>query len=185
MWSDTSRLPMKEALEQYFSSPLLLGGVFVCLLGMGCLAAWALYLRRKVFRYGNELRKSINEFQAFFENTAVGIAIVNTDGRFVEVNTKFLEMLDYDRQALVARRLDEISEKSESKKATNALDALWHGRINTYRHTRRMLRRNGTCFWGDLSLNVVKDSNGRVYAMTCILIDLDEGSSKQISMSSE
>lgn len=120
-------------------------------------------LRRSV-RYAIErsradaaLRRSEDRFRAVFQNAGVGVVLTDTDGRFVEANPAFCDMVGYSEDELRALRFDDIT-PPEDVDRTSAVreDMFAHGR-DSYNITKRYVSKDGRVVWGRLTVTAVRE----------------------------
>ena len=56
-------------------------------------------------RMVDALNESDQRYQAIFENAAIGIAKVSTDGQFLEINKEFCRIIGYTREDVLSQKL--------------------------------------------------------------------------------
>lgn len=104
---------------------------------------------------GNEER-----LRATFEQAAVGIAIADMDGRFVELNRRFCEILGYsdaELRKLTFRDITHPDDMAATKKSVRDLRA---GRIRDYSIEKRYVRRDGRTVWSLTTVTLLRDVSG-------------------------
>jgi two-component system NtrC family sensor kinase len=113
--------------------------------------------------------------QSLFENVAIGIAIADPKGRYQQVNSHYLEMYGYDsEEELFQKTVREITHPDDREATRKAQMAMAKGEINFYRDEKRFLRKDGSFFWGDVSVSPIKELNGEINAFTAIVVDITE-----------
>ena len=80
-------------------------------------------------RQKESLRESEERFRGTFENAAVGIAHVDSSGRFLRVNEKYCEIVGYPREELLQRTVQDITHPDDLAADLAALSAAHAGRI--------------------------------------------------------
>ncbi|MGX7824402.1 diguanylate cyclase domain-containing protein [Actinokineospora sp. 24-640] len=117
-------------------------------------------------RADRDRRLTENRFREVFTSSAVGIAITDPDGWFLEVNPALVEIMACEPEDLVGRALAEfISQDSEEPPLVGLLDR------RPDRH--RLLRWNGETAWVFLSTSVVREEGEAVYQVAMVQ-DLSE-----------
>ena len=74
------------------------------------------------------LRKNEERFRATFENAAVGIAHVAPDGRWLEVNQRFCDIVGYSREELMTKTFGDITHPDDLEADWNLARRLWAAR---------------------------------------------------------
>jgi diguanylate cyclase (GGDEF)-like protein/PAS domain S-box-containing protein len=100
-------------------------------------------------------------FDAAFDTAPIGMAIFNTDGRYVRVNAALCAMLDRPAADLLGRRDQELTHPDDRAKD---LDVAWdvlEGRRSTFQTEKRFLRPDGSVVWTIANLSFLRDEAGR------------------------
>jgi diguanylate cyclase (GGDEF)-like protein/PAS domain S-box-containing protein len=121
-----------------------------------------------------ERRASQTRLQAMFDNATVGVVLMDSLGRFIELNERWAEMLG--RSTDEVRRLTcvEITHPDDKENCHCQMQALIRGEIESYRHEGRMFRQDGSMFWADLSVRALRSDHGSLEAMIGIIADITE-----------
>ncbi|MGC9505298.1 PAS domain S-box protein [Baaleninema sp.] len=108
-----------------------------------------------------ELQDSEDRFRATFEQAAVGIAHVRTNGRFLRVNRKFCEFLDYAPTELLDRPYADFTHPDDLELGKANTQKLLTGELDTFSQEKRYLRQDGTVIWGYVTVSLVRDRHHR------------------------
>ena len=115
-------------------------------------------------------------FRAVFEGSAMGIAVVDMEGRFIEANTAFLRTVGRTADGLRAIPFGTLDHPDDH--AHNAL--LFHrlvtGRISSYQVEMRYLCGDGSVCPVRLTTSVVRDPDGRPRFCVAMVDDLTQRS---------
>jgi PAS domain S-box-containing protein len=98
------------------------------------------------------LQQSENNFRTIFTNAAIGIDVVDEDGRFLQVNQALSDMMGYTPKELMEMKIDEVTYHEDVNLSMKPLGQLFDGKSNFYRLEKRYVRKNGEVFWADLSV---------------------------------
>lgn len=141
-------------------------------------------LRREIARLKNvernykraeeDLKESEGLFRATFEHAAVGMDQVDLQGRLLRVNKRLCELLGYQREELIQRPLQEITVSEDSDKSFELLHKLQSGEIDEYTLRKRYLRKDGSFFWADLFVSLVRDAKGRPLYYIGVIQDITD-----------
>ncbi|WP_366183458.1 PAS domain S-box protein [Flavobacterium ovatum] len=117
-------------------------------------------LRLLVAEQADNLLNSELKFKAFFEQAAVGMANVKKDsGIFIEMNTKFCELLGYTQEELKSKSFKDITHPEDLEKDLEYLEKLKNGLINKYSLEKRYFKKNGAIIWVKLTVSHLLKTN--------------------------
>ncbi len=102
----------------------------------------------------------IARLRASFEDAAVGIAHVATDGRWLRVNDRLCAMTGYSREELLAKSIQDITHPGDLKADLAALHQLLAGEIATHTMEKRYFRKDGEIVWINLTVSLVRNADG-------------------------
>jgi PAS domain S-box-containing protein len=108
-----------------------------------------------------ELRENEQRFRGVFEHAPVGVAIVDTDQRFLQVNPALCRLLDYTAEQLIAQPYSRILAPAGRGQQTRRLVQLFRGEKSVCHGPARYQSRTGRSVLVTLSASVVRDAAGR------------------------
>lgn len=111
-------------------------------------------------------------FRGTFEHSAVGMANVGLDGRFVRVNRRFCEMAGYAEEEMLARRFQDITHPEDLPNDLESARQLAAGTIPSYSVEKRYLRRDGGVMWGLLTVSAMRRPDGNVDYFIAVVEDI-------------
>ena len=106
------------------------------------------------------LRDSEERFHAAFEHAPIGMALVDVDRRFLQVNAAFSGMLGHPPGELLGRQIDEVTHPDDLEKSADAVRAMLSREVPRLDSEKRYLRRDGTTLWAEVASAVLCDGNG-------------------------
>jgi len=101
------------------------------------------------------LQISERRWLGFYENTAVGIALIDADGKIMKANPALQQMLGYSQAEILHVSLVEISEASERATTRDNVYSLLEGRRGSYQLEKRYERRDGSFLWAKVCASVI------------------------------
>jgi PAS domain S-box-containing protein len=122
----------------------------------------------------DELHRSEARLRSIFENAAVGIARVGLDGRFLEINDRFVEIAGWPREALLSGGFQQITHPDDLDADLAHMEALLSGESGAYAMEKRYLRPNGAVVWVRLTASLVADAAGRPDHFVSIIDDITQ-----------
>lgn len=119
-----------------------------------------------------ELRESEKRFRTTFEQAAVGIAHVGTDGRWLRVNQKLCDIVGYTREELLARSFQDITHADDIESDLEYVRQLLAATIPTYSMEKRYLHKNGEIVWINLTVALVRKDSGEPDYFISVIQDI-------------
>ena len=111
--------------------------------------------------------------RALYNKAAQAIASTDDQGKFIEVNPAFQNMFGYTRaEALKLTHLD-ITAPEYRPVSKEKAQALFHHEIESYRLEKIYVRKDGSFFWGDVSVAAVHTPENRVQS-AAIIVDISD-----------
>ena len=118
------------------------------------------------------LAESEARFQATFENAAVGIAHVASDGRWLRVNEAMSRILGWPADELVTKSFQEITYRDDLAAELAQLERLSDSRVDSYRLDKRTLRKDGTIVWIRRTVSCVRKRDGSIDYFVSVVEDI-------------
>jgi len=118
------------------------------------------------------LKESNALFRTAFENAAVGMALVNRDGIYIEVNAAMAHIIGYTQAELVGKPVASFTHPEDLKQRMDFIDDLVAGRIDSGEQERRFIHRNGSVVWVLIWASVQRDSEGRFLYFISMVVDI-------------
>jgi len=112
-------------------------------------------------------------FRATFEQSAIGMAQVDLDGRWMQVNDRLCQILGYSRDELLALTWADITYSEAMGVDADALRRFHAGEVDSYRTEKRYIRKDGSLVWVDLTLSLVRDEEGNPEYMVDMIEDIE------------
>ncbi len=107
-----------------------------------------------------ELQRSENLFRDTFSHAPVGIAHVSIDGRWLRVNQKLCDILDYSDNELLTGTFQELTHADDLAADLANVEDLLAGIRDSYTMRKRYIRRNRTIVWANLTVRLIYDACG-------------------------
>ena len=104
-----------------------------------------------------DLSESEARFRCAFEHSALGLALVGRDGRWLRVNAALCKIVGYSDEELLATDSRRITHPDDLPHDRVLLDRLLAGEIPSYHVEKRYLRKDGQEVWVGLDVALVRD----------------------------
>ena len=125
-------------------------------------------------RVETALRESEQRFRSSFDDAAIGMALVGTDGRFLRTNRSLRELLGYPEQELLGKTFQDITYPDDLNVDLDNLDRMLAGEMRTYQVEKRYMHKKGHVVWGLLSVSMVHDDEGAPMYFVSQIQDVSE-----------
>jgi PAS domain S-box-containing protein len=112
-------------------------------------------------RAEERLLASEEQFRTAFEEAPCGICLAAVDGRLLQVNRTFCEMLGRSEEDLLTRRWPELTHPDDLGDAHAAWDRLLSGQVSRLELDKRYLDGRGGAVWARVRLSLLRDSEGK------------------------
>ena len=103
------------------------------------------------------VQAAATRFKSVFANTAVGMVLVDPDGRISQANAAFAHMLDYEPAELVGRHFRDITVEEDRSGDLTLFAELTGGTRDSYTLDKRYLTKSGDIRWGRLTVSMSRD----------------------------
>lgn len=120
------------------------------------------------------LRRSEAQLRTTFESAPIGMALVDMGGRPVRSNASLQRMLGYTPDELANLTFTEFTHPDDAATDWHLFQELIAGRRNQYQMEKRYYRADGTLVWGQLSVALLRDSDGRPSLALGMVEDITE-----------
>ncbi|HEY9608362.1 PAS domain S-box protein [Allocoleopsis sp.] len=116
-------------------------------------------------------KQSDRLFRAMFENSAVGIALLDSQGRLLKSNRVLQETLGYSEQELQTS-FSKLLNLDEPGMESAMFQQLLAGRRRSYQLEKRLSNPDRSMQWGRLTFSLVRGTQSEPPLATCILEDI-------------
>lgn len=100
-------------------------------------------------------KKSENMLKGVFNNQIIGITMINSKGSLIFSNQKWLEMIGYTEEEMLQLKAADLAHHEERVYAEIVMKDLIAGRTSSTVVVKRVIRKDGTFFWGNLALSLI------------------------------
>ena len=118
------------------------------------------------------LRQSNEMLRAIFEQAAIGIAITGLDGRLLDVNPRFCEVLGHRMEDLRGQSIFALTHEADRPETEAAFRRLLAGEIRDYSVEKRFLRGDGEAIWCRATVTLLHDPAGQAFRCIKVIEDI-------------
>jgi PAS domain S-box-containing protein len=106
------------------------------------------------------LLRANERLAATYESVLAGIAEVDADGRFINVNETLCAITGFTRDEMLARTISDVTHPDEVDGEQEKYAAQVRGEVDTYYTHKRYVRADGRTIWVDVKSSTVRGPDG-------------------------
>ena len=125
------------------------------------------------------LRESEQRFRRSFDDAAIGMALVGTDGRFLRTNRSLRELLGYPDEELLGKTFQDITHPDDLSVDLDHFERILAGEMRTYQIEKRYIHKKGHVVWILLNVSMVQDDEGKPLYFVSQIQDISERKSAE------
>ncbi len=114
------------------------------------------------------------DYALSFEHASIGIAHLDLNGQWLEVNQALCDIVGYRREELMALRFQDMTCPEDLATDLAMATQLLSGDIPNYRLEKRYIRKDGSLVWIRLNATVVHDQHGRPTHFVSVVEDIHD-----------
>jgi PAS domain S-box-containing protein len=111
-------------------------------------------------------------FRSTFDNAAVGIAHIASDGRWLRVNEAPCRFLGYPVNDLLTKSFQDVTYPDDLTADLAQVELLHAGKIDSYVLDKRYLRKDGVIVWGRKTVSCVRKCDGSIDYLVGVIEDI-------------
>lgn len=120
------------------------------------------------------LRESEERFRSIFNQAGVGIVQADLSGRFVLVNQKFIDIVQYPARELQQKTFPDITHPDDLAEDLAYIRQLLRGQIQHFSTEKRYIRKDGSTVWVNVSGSLIRDCGGQPKFLTVVVKDISD-----------
>ncbi|UVT15877.1 MAG: PAS domain S-box protein [Nitrospira sp.] len=120
------------------------------------------------------LQESEKRWRAVFENSAIGIALTDLNGRFLAINSAYQRMIGYSPDEFQSLRFIDITHEDDRDRNRVLITELLGGIRNQFQIEKRYWRKDGALIWVRNNVSLVPGSEKMPLAIMAIVEDITE-----------
>ncbi|MGH8894480.1 MAG: PAS domain S-box protein, partial [Actinomycetes bacterium] len=125
------------------------------------------------------LRRSEEQFRQAMAHAPIGMALVELDGRFREVNRALCNLVGYDEDELVGRTFQQITHPDDLEADLDNVGRLLEGSLDHYTMEKRYITRGGDLVWVLLAVSVAREEGDRPAYFVAQIQDITDARAEQ------
>lgn len=117
---------------------------------------------------------SETRFRHAMEYSAIGMALVAPQGKWLQVNRSLCDILGYPAEELKRLTFQQITHPDDLSLDLQHASRLLEGEIDTYTFEKRYFRKDGEIVWARLTVSLVRDGSQEPLYFIAQIIDISE-----------
>jgi diguanylate cyclase (GGDEF)-like protein/PAS domain S-box-containing protein len=106
------------------------------------------------------LRSSEARLRALFDGAAIGIGVSTMDGRILQVNQAFADLMGYTPEEMCGLLVPELTHPDDPPDMWKMYAALIGGELDHVRMEKAYYRKDQVVVWTDLTVSLIRDEHG-------------------------
>lgn len=128
----------------------------------------------RIASYRNRLDQAERKYRTTFEAAPIGIAHVDLEYHFIDVNPCFAQLLGYSAAELLGKTTIDITHPDDRNTSEQILQRLLADDLDLYRAEKRYLHRDGRIVWINLVVTLYRDELGAPQYMIGVMEDITQ-----------
>jgi PAS domain S-box-containing protein len=117
-------------------------------------------------------RISEERFRLAFDMSPVGSILADKENRFFCCNKAFCDFLGYAEEELLGKTFMDVTWPPDREIGLSGINALPAGQARCAPVQKRYVRKDGSVVWGEVTINLVRDPDGRPLYWLAIVFDI-------------
>ena len=105
-----------------------------------------------------KLSWSEGRFEAMFEQSSIGLALLQIEGHFIRINDKFAELTGFDVARVTENHYRDLLHPDDVESTQQKRQGLLNGDVKSVHSDRRLRHVDGTYRWAQFNVTMVHDS---------------------------
>lgn len=114
------------------------------------------------------------EFRAIFEDSPIGICVVDRNLKVVNVNAAYCEMVGRTEAEVMAAYVPDYTHREDRERDTLGVSQLLSGEIDRYKCEKRYVRKDGSIVWARVVATAVLEESGQSKHAFSMALDISE-----------
>jgi len=118
-------------------------------------------------------------FCDIFVQSAMGEAVVDLEGTYLDVNERFCNIIGYHKEEVLGKNLAEVTHPDDVQKTNDVLQDILLKKIPFGKLEKRYIRKDGSIVWGFLNIALICGSDGKPHYFFGQVQDITEAKEKE------
>lgn len=124
-------------------------------------------------------RRAEQQFSNVFKFSAVGMALVSLEGKWIKVNAALTDSLGYSEQEMQNMTFQDLTYKDDLAVSMENVRQMLDGKIANFLLEKRYVKKDGSLWWGLLACSLMRDHDGKPDFFIVQIADLNNSKKLQ------
>ena len=120
------------------------------------------------------LQRSEERFRSAFDFAAIGMALVELDGRFLQVNRSICAIFGYSESEMLTKTFQALTHPDDLEQNLRFFQQALSGEVDSYQLEKRYLHKSGQIVWVLLTSSLLRDAEGKPLHLVSQLQDITQ-----------
>lgn len=125
-------------------------------------------------RVARQVADSERALRRTMDDSAIGMCLIDGDGRFLTVNEALCDFFGYPADVLITKTWQELTLEADLNTDLAQVERVLAGQIDSYRLTKRYVHADGRVLVGDLSVSGIRTEEGEFLHFVSQIVDITE-----------
>jgi PAS domain S-box-containing protein len=131
------------------------------------------------------LGESNERLRATFDQAAVGICQNSLDGKYMQINQRFCDIMGYSETELLVKSFAELTHPDDLAKDDEKARLLVKGELQSFTMEKRYIRKDGETVWANLAVSLARNPSGEPQYFIGIIQDISDRKRSEQQLQSE
>lgn len=113
-------------------------------------------------------------FEQIYDYSNTGIALSDQNGKIIEANTRFIDMLGYTKEEILSMNFADFTHAEDAEKEIALFHEILAKKRDDYRLEKRFITKDGSTLWVDLSVACTRKTDGAADTFFGMAIDISK-----------
>lgn len=128
----------------------------------------------QLIKINQDILEKENNLRLIHENAPIGMAIVSLEGKWLNVNNKLCEIVDYRREELEKLTIQDLTFQEDLENDLENRAKLLSGKIQSYQIEKRYVKKNKELIWILTNVSLVRGKEGQPLYYISQIQDINE-----------
>lgn len=120
------------------------------------------------------IKESETLFRTLYEESPLGIALADKDGKIIRANAMYCEMLGFEEELLIGKDLLDGEDEDALPYSIDVLKLQRLERIESCQLEKKYVNKNNKIVWANLFMSFITDAKGRLKFILAMVEDISE-----------
>ena len=129
-------------------------------------------LKELVKKYKKKNETLEKKYKAISNHSKIGIATIDYEGQFLEVNKRYCEVVGFDEEELLSMNFKDITYRDDIQKDIEIHERTKDKKSDSFNIEKRYTKKDGKVVWVDLFVNHIRNDKGDVIYSIAMINDI-------------